>query len=184
MNAAPGIHPLLARRWSAKQFDPSRAIPVDQLHRLLEAARWAPSSRNSQPWRFLVARRHERAFTRLLATLSASNRSWAQHAAALILVAAQTVDHQGLRWRFAAYDVGGAVAQLTVQAQAEGLAVCQMGGFDATAVAAEFSLGPDLEPLVVLAAGPAAVTQSPARLRKPLDELLLPAEREDHLLSA
>lgn len=184
MSAAPGIHPLLAGRWSAKRFDPSRSIPVEQLTRLLEAARWAPSSGNSQPWRFLVARRHEPAYARLLATLSPSNRAWAQHAAALVLVAAETVDPQGGRRRFAAYDVGGAVANLTVQAQAEGLAVCQMGGFDATAAAGEFSLDPQLEPLVVLAVGVSAVTQRPTRLRKPLEELVLPAPQEDHLLSA
>ncbi|MDQ4133424.1 MAG: nitroreductase family protein [Actinomycetota bacterium] len=180
----PVVHPLLAGRWSAKEYDPSRSVTADQLTRLLEAARWAPSSGNSQPWRFVVAGRHEPVFARLLATLSPSNRAWAQHAAALILVAAETLDQQGRRRRFAAYDVGRAVAQLTVQAQAEGLGVCQMGGFDASAAATEFSLDPGLEPLVVLAVGPAAVTQIPARLRKPLEDLLLPTPREDNLLSA
>jgi nitroreductase len=100
---------------------------------LLEAARWAPSANNNQPWRFLVGHRGDDVFGSLLAVLAPGNRSWAHAASALILVAAQTVDGTGRPRPWALFDTGQAVAALSVQAEADGLSVHQMGGFDADA---------------------------------------------------
>ena len=182
------LHPLLAERWSPRGFDRTHHVDDDQLTTLLEAARWAPSANNSQPWRFLVTRRHDDDFARLADILAAGNRSWAGHASALVLVAAETVDETGHPRPWALYDAGQAVAALSLQAQAEGLSVHQMGGFDADAARSEFDLETAVTPLVVLAVGrrdtdaelpePLATRERAPRSRAPLDALLLNAPED------
>ncbi|MFY1694718.1 MULTISPECIES: nitroreductase family protein [unclassified Solwaraspora] len=150
---AEPLHPLLAQRWSPRAFDPDHQLTDQQVTALLEAARWAPSAGNSQPWRFAVARRGSAAHTRVLDTLDPGNQLWAPAAAALIVVAAQTVTADGTSRPWAAYDTGQAVAHLSVQAQHEGLAVHQMGGFDRDRLAALLDHDPTVTPLAVVAVG-------------------------------
>ncbi len=179
------VHPLLAERWSPRAFDRAHEIGDAALSALLEAARWAPSAGNSQPWRFLVTRRGEPAHDRLYAALAPGNQAWAGAASALILVAARTAGDDGRPQPWALYDTGQAVAALVTQAQADGLSVHQMGGFDTGAVRAELSLGENLTPVVVLAVGrhdseaglpePLAAREAAPRTRHPLGDLLLPA---------
>ena len=179
------VHPLLAERWSPRGFDRAHEIGDEALAALLEAARWAPSAQNSQPWRFLVTRRGEPAHDRLYAALAPGNQAWAGAASALILVAARTAGDDGRPQPWALYDTGQAVAALVTQAQADGLSVHQMGGFDTGAVRAGFGLGEDLTPVVVLAVGrhdseaglpePLAAREAAPRTRHPLGDLLLPA---------
>jgi nitroreductase len=179
------VHPLLAERWSPRGFDQAHEIGDDALAALLEAARWAPSAQNSQPWRFLVTRRGESAHDRLFAALAPGNQAWAGAASALILVAARTAGDDGRPQPWALYDTGQAVAALVTQAQADGLSVHQMGGFGTGAVRAEFGLGEDLTPVVVLAIGrhdseaglpePLAAREAAPRTRQPVGDLLLPA---------
>jgi nitroreductase len=188
------VHPLLAQRWSPRGFDRAHELGDQALTAMLEAARWAPSSKNSQPWRFLVTRRGEEAHGRLFAALASGNQAWAGAASALVLVAARTVGDDGRPHRWALYDTGQAVAALVIQAQADGLAVCQVGGFDTAAVRAEFGLGDDLTPVVILAVGRRdaeadlpehlAVRENAPRTRRPLSDLLLPACSEPELLVA
>ncbi len=183
------VHPLLAERWSPRGFDRAHEIGDEALAALLEAARWAPSAQNSQPWRFLVTRRGEPAHDRLFAALAPGNQAWAGAASALILVAARTAGDDGRPQPWALYDTGQAVAALVTQAQADGLAVHQMGGFDTDAVRAGFGLGEDLTPVVVLAVGrhdseaglpkPLAAREAAPRTRHPLGDLLLPAPAAD-----
>jgi nitroreductase len=178
------LHPLIARRWSPRGFDASHTVDDDTLTALLEAARWAPSAGNSQPWRFLPTRRGEPTFELLTASLAAGNRVWAPTASILLLVATETVDDTGRSRPWALYDTGQAAAALVVQAEHLGLAVHQMGGFDAAAVTTEFALPPQVQPVTVLAIGhhdPAAVLPEPLaarerapRIRLPIDALLLP----------
>jgi nitroreductase len=180
--AVPALHELLARRRSTRGFATDRPVGEATLRALLEAARWAPSANNSQPWRFGVARRGEPAFAALAEALAPGNRSWAQHAGALVL-ATQTTDETGRHRAWAVYDAGQAAAHLTVQAEAEGLSVHQMGGLDRAAAAAVFGLAGDVEPLVVLAVGwhdpdadppePFASREQAPRVRLPLGRLLL-----------
>ena len=159
------VHPLLAQRWSPRGLDADHELDQSSVLALLEAARWAPSANNSQPGRFLVAHRGEEAFTRLLRILTPGNRSWAHAASALVLVAAKTVDDTGRSRPWALFDTGQAVAALSVQAEADGLSIHQMGGFDANAARHEFDLEEALTPLVVLAVG----RRDPdAELREPL----------------
>ena len=188
-STAVSVHPLLAERWSPRGFDGAHEIGGEALTARLEAARWAPSAQNSQPWRFLVTRRGEPAHDRLYAALAPGNQAWAGAASALILVAARTADDDGRPQPWALYDTGQAVAALVTQAQADGLAVHQMGGFDTDAVRTGFGLGEDLTPVVILAVGrhdseaglpePLAAREAAPRTRHPLGDLLLPAPVAD-----
>jgi nitroreductase len=192
MSTAPGpraaqttvpLTPLLAERWSPRSFDDAHRLAPDELTALLEAARWAPSAGNSQPTRFLVAHRGDDAHAGLVELLAPGNRAWAPAASALVLVLAEESDAQGRPRPWASYDAGLAVAQLTVQAQALGLGVHQMGGFDRAGAAGRLDLPAGLRPLVVLAVGrPADAARLPAELaareqapreRRPLGELLV-----------
>lgn len=179
------VHPLLAERWSPRGFDREHELGDQALTALLEAARWAPSANNSQPWRFLVTRRGEDAHARLFAALAPGNQAWAGTAGALVLIAARTATDDGKPQPWALYDTGQAVAALVTQAQADGLSVHQMGGFDTAAVRAEFGLDATLTPVVVLAIGrrdgaaelpeALAAREAAPRARHPLSDLLLPA---------
>jgi nitroreductase len=193
-STAVPVHPLLAERWSPRGFDRAHELDDAAVTALLEAARWAPSAQNSQPWRFLVTRRGEEDHRRLFAALSPGNKTWAGTASALVLVAARTVGDDGARQRFALYDTGQAVAALVTQAQADGLAVHQMGGFDVAAARAEFGLDDTLTPVVILAVGrrdaaadlpePLAAREIAPRARRPISDLLLPTGTEPELAAA
>ena len=178
------LHPVLAERWSPRAFDPQHQLSDTQVTALLEAARWAPSASNTQPWRFAVTRRGSAGHAAILEALAPGNRVWAHAASALVVAAAQTTGPDGADRPWAEYDTGQAVAHLSIQAQAEGLSVHQLGGFDAAAASELLALPDGVAPLVVLAVGrhdPAAelpealaVREQAARQRTPLAELLLP----------
>lgn len=175
------LHPLLAGRWSPRGFDATYDLTETELTTLLEAARWAPSAANSQPWRFLVGRRGDATFDAIVELLAAGNQPWAPRASVLIVAVADTTESPMAPW--AEYDTGQAMAHLSVQAEALNLAVHQMGGFNAAGVAARFGLAPELKPISVAAVGrldPAADLPEPylereraPRERRPLSELLL-----------
>src|SRR5580704_15117262 len=120
------LDPLLAHRWSPRGFDTQHVLSDADLHTLLEAARWAPSSGNSQPWRFVVSRRGDETHPRLVKHLGPGNQLWAPTASMLMLAAALTVRDDGKVLAHAWYDTGQAVAHLTVEAASLGLAVHQM----------------------------------------------------------
>lgn len=178
------LHPLLDRRWSTRAFDPGHELTRAQLDTLLEAARWAPSASNSQPWRFAVGLRGTAEHATVLDTLAGGNRVWAHAASALIVVAVRATGDDGGPLPWAQYDAGQAAAHLTVQAEHEGLAVHQMGGFDAARLAA--ALGGDVVPLVVVAVGrhspqarlpePFAERETAPRERLPVSSLLVPVQ--------
>jgi nitroreductase len=180
------LHPLLAERWSPRGFDTEHALHPEQLAALLEAARWAPSASNTQPWRFAVAFRGSPEFAAVHDALAPGNQAWAHAASALVVVAAETVGPDGAARPWAGYDTGQAVAHLSVQAQHEGLAVHQMGGFDRDRLAGLLGLPEQVTPLVVLAIGrrddgaalaePFASRESAGRERLPVEALLLPLE--------
>jgi uncharacterized protein (DUF924 family)/nitroreductase len=149
------IEPTLRDRKSSRAFAP-RSVTATDLRALFEAARWAPSSFNEQPWRFVVARRAEEpaAFERLLGTLSEKNQRWAGAAPLLVTTLARrafTPDDRPNR--HALHDLGAATAQLTVEATARGLGVHPMAGFDAARVREVLSVPDDFEVVAVLAVG-------------------------------
>jgi nitroreductase len=144
---------VLAERWSTRIFDASAPIDEAALASALEAARWSPSANNTQPWRFIVARRGSEAFASIYAALRDFNKAWAGDASVLLVAVAQTKGDDGSTMHFGQYDTGQAVAHFTVQAHAGGLSTHQMGGFDRDAVKAAFDLSDSLAPLTVIAVG-------------------------------
>jgi nitroreductase len=143
----------LAERWSPRSFDAEHAFPEGALRSVFEAARWAPSANNTQPWRFIVARRGSESYARIERALLGFNREWAVSAAALIVNIAEVIDPEGKPRKWAEYDLGQAVAHLTVQAHADGYYTHQMGGFDREAISAAFDLDERLLPVSITAIG-------------------------------
>ena len=123
---------------------------------LLEAARWAASCFNDQPWRFVVCDKatDEVAWQQAFGTLVEKNRQWAKNAPLLILsVAMEHFNHNGKPNRWAMYDTGAASASLCLQATALGLIVHQMGGFDAEKAREVFQLPANCQPMAMMAVG-------------------------------
>ena len=148
------IADIIARRWSPRGYDPSRPVAHDDLMSLLEAARWAPSSANEQPWRYLVFdHSNPEALTRAHECLSPGN-AWAKAAPVLMLsVAKLTFTRNGKPNRHAAHDVGAASVSMALQAVALGLWVHQMGGYDVAKARASFDIPDDHEPMAMIAVG-------------------------------
>lgn len=176
------IHELLADRWSPRGFDPSAELPDEDLRAIFEAVRWTPSANNTQPWKFIVARRGTDGFDRIVDGLMGFNQDWAPAASALvILLTERERDGKPLRW--AEYDLGQAAAHLTFQAEALGYRVHQLGGIRADALRTSFEVPESLEIVSGLVLGrhasgeevPEGIRARDAaqRERKPYDELFL-----------
>jgi nitroreductase len=177
------LHPLISRRKSTRAFS-DKPVEPEKLHSLFEAARWAPSSSNMQPWRFIVATKEgPENYERLLSILAETNRVWAAKAPVLILSVAKLTYETGEKPnRFALHDVGLATANLTVQATSLGLAVHQMGGFNGDKARTVLNIPKDFEPVAVIALGYQDTTDSlpeyllerelAPRVRKDLSELV------------
>jgi nitroreductase len=146
------LHPLVAGRWSPRAYDPTEVSP-EAAAALLEAARWAPSAMNHQPWRFFIGHRGDATYKALFDALVEGNQVWASNAPMLILAMAQTTHDDGSPRAIAPYELGLAVGALTIQAHAEGLFVHQMGGYDAEKARVELDIPDDFTPYVVLAVG-------------------------------
>lgn len=150
-------HPILdlfARRWSPRAFA-TDSVPDGDLKVVLEAARWAPSAFNEQPWRLMIARREEGAdFDRLLGCLTPGNQVWAGRAPVLGLgFARKTYTYNGKTNRHAWHDLGLASAQLIAQAMALDLYVHLMAGIDGRRIREVFRVPADFEPVTGIAIG-------------------------------
>ena len=128
--SAEGVLPVILERWSPRAFADRDVSPAD-LKTIFEAARWAPSSYNEQPWRFFVGHRGSETYQKILDALVPFNQAWAQTAPVLILGAAKTrFSHNDSPNNYAAHDLGAASGFITLQAAAMGIATHQMAGFD------------------------------------------------------
>lgn len=184
-DTAHEILDVIRHRWSPRAFD-STDVTDDELRRLFEAARWAPSSANEQPWRFVTANatRTPAAYSALLASLTPKNQAWAKRAPVLVLVAVRlTFEKFGTANSMAWYDAGQAVGFLSLQATADGLAIRQMQGFDVELARAACEVPSLFEPTVVMAVGrigdPEGLevdshrdAERQPRQRRPLDEIV------------
>jgi nitroreductase len=162
------IHELLARRWSPRAFD-ERLVEADILRTLFEAARWAPSSNNEQPWRFIVATKdHETEWNRLFDCLAEGNQKWAIRAPVLILsVASMNFEGDGKPNRHAFHDTGLATENLVLQATARGLVAHQMAGFNVEKARIDLRIPTGCEPVAMIAVGyPGDPAVLPERLRE------------------
>jgi nitroreductase len=133
-SADPRVEPLFLERWSPRAFDAS-VLPDEDLMVIFDAARWAPSAYNLQPWRFLYAKREDADFARLLDLLVPFNRSWAENASVIILVASDTLvpgpEDQAPRTSHShSFDAGAAWAVLALQARRMGYDTHGMTGVD------------------------------------------------------
>ncbi len=173
------ILPAIADRWSPVAYA-ARPVEPEKLKRIFEAARWAPSSSNEQPWSFVIATSSEPAeFERLAACLYEGN-AWAKKAPVLALSVARMVS-AGTNQpnRHALHDVGLAMGNLLAQATVEGLLVHQMAGFDVSTASRNANLPPDHEPVALMTIGyhgeptPAQLErEQKARSRKPIDQFV------------
>ena len=179
------VDDLIRNRWSPRAFS-DKPVPSEILRSLFEAARWAPSSNNEQPWAFLVATNDgDRDFhAKMLSTLVEFNQAWAKHAPVLaIAVSEMDFARTGKPNRNAFYDTGAAVANLSVEATARGLFVHQMAGFDPHKAIALFHIPKGWEPIAAFVIGypgdPQSLSESlrerevAARTRKPLSEFVM-----------
>jgi nitroreductase len=148
------VHDLIKERRSPLVYS-ERSVGREELRSLLEAARWAASSYNQQPWHFIVATKEDpREYERLLGCIVPANALWAGNAPVLMLsVAKLTYDSNGAPNRHALYDVGQATANLAIQATALGLALHQMGGFDMERAREVFQIPEGYEPVAAIAVG-------------------------------
>jgi nitroreductase len=177
------VHNLIRDRWSPRAFADKPVEPA-VLASLFEAARWAPSSNNEQPWAYLVATTDDAEnFGKAVGVLVEFNVSWAKQAPVLVIAVARRNFQNGKLNRNAFYDTGAASALLSVEATARGLAVHQMAGFDHAKAKHVFEIPEDCEPIAAIAIGypgdPESLNQKlrdrevAPRTRKPLTEFVM-----------
>jgi nitroreductase len=180
--AETGVADIILKRWSPRSFA-DKPVSSEDLTRIFTAAAWAASSYNEQPWRFLVGRKGDETYAKILDTLIGFNQSWASSAPVLILtVAKKTFAHNGQPNAYALHDTGAASANLTLQATALGLHTHGMAGLDKDKARASFSIPEDFEIGAVWALGylgdPTALPEQmqqmelAPRSRKPLPEFV------------
>ncbi|HXX45862.1 MAG TPA: nitroreductase family protein [Candidatus Acidoferrales bacterium] len=152
--SAVPVHDVISHRWSPRAFEP-RAIPPRELKCLFEAARWAASSYNAQPWYYIVATKDEpENFQKVLSTFVEFNQGWAKNASAVALsVAAHKMPHDGSQNRHAFHDVGAASATLALEATSHGFQVHQMAGILPDKAREVFGIPPDFEAVAGFAIG-------------------------------
>ncbi len=161
------LTPPIAHRWSPRAFL-DKPVTQKTLHTILEAARWAASCNNEQPWRYIVARRENPGqFKQLLSVLVEKNQRWARGAPVLMLSAAKrTFAHSGKPNRFFLHDLGAASATLAIQAASMGVQVHQMAGLEIEKAREVFKIPEDFEPGAALALGyPAPAGDAPEEFR-------------------
>lgn len=145
---------IIKNRWSPRSFS-SRPVEKDVLFSLLEAARWAPSAYNEQPWNFIVTQKgDDHLYPLIFNTLVPFNKQWAAYAPVLIVcVASKFFSHNGKPNAYAQYDCGQAVAYLSLQAMSHHIFVHQMGGFDKEALRNNLKVPDSKEVISVMALG-------------------------------
>jgi nitroreductase len=182
------IHDLLRQRWSPRAFD-DRPIELEKLRSLLEAARWAPSLDNGQPWRFLVATKEDKTeYDRLFNCLVVGNQKSAYRAPVLMLSVAQLQFEDGSPNSHALHDTGMAAENLVLQGTALGLVAHQMAGFRIDQARADCQIPDGYEPVAMIAVGYPGdpllqsdrlrAQEAQPRVRKPLTELVYSATWE------
>jgi nitroreductase len=142
---APGVEDLILRRWSPRAFS-DKEVSAANLKAVFDAARWAASSNNEQPWRFLVGRKGDPVYQKIFNSLVEFNQKWAAQAPVLIVsVAKKTFAKNGSPNAYNLHDTGAATATLALQATASGMHAHHMAGFDRDQIRASFAIPTDYE---------------------------------------
>ena len=175
------IAEIISRRWSPRAFDPTKPVEPRKLMSVFEAARWAPSSGNGQPWSFIVGYNFNKSYQDILSTLNDSNQTWAKNAPVLLITVAKAIRSDRPN-RFAFHDVGLATENLFLQACELGLSCHFMGGFSPDKVRDIFGIPDDHEAVAAGAIGymgnidslpdDLKEQEAAARQRKPIDEFV------------
>lgn len=176
------IHDFLKERWSPRAFS-SQPVEIDKLLSLFEAARWSPSGGNSQPWSFVIATQdNAEAHQKLISTMTGRNPLWANNVPVLVLAITKLNPEKPAAHRYAYYDLGQAVAHLSIQATVLGLRVHQMAGFDWEQAHQLFDVPEGYQAVTVIAIGYAGTVEdlpeelrageSAPRIRKPMAEFV------------
>ena len=176
------IHDLIAQRWSPRAYS-DQAVEPAKLRAILEAARWAQSSGNGQPWAFFISTQNEPdTYAKMVSCLMDGNVSWASHAPVLGMVVTALVRSNGKPNRHGFYDAGLAMQNLALQATAEGLRLRQMGGFRPETARSTFAIPDTHEAVAMFALGysgdPAGLAENhreqelAPRVRRPLTEFV------------
>jgi len=181
-NTQHPVHTLIKERWSARAFS-DKNISDELLNQFVEAASWAASSMNEQPWMYYAAHRGTEAFNQMVEVLMPGNQAWAKDAAVLMISLAKKNFTNGHPNRHYMHDVGAANQNLMLEATANGVLGHLMGGFDVVKTKEVFAIEEDLEPVVIIALGyPGSAEQLPApfnerevapRMRKELSAILV-----------
>lgn len=178
------VHDLIKNRWSPRAFS-DKPVSPEVLRSLFEAARWAPSSNNEQPWAYIVATKdYPENFEKSLGALVEFNANWAKHAPVLaIAVAELAFAKNNAPNRNAQYDTGAASMQLSIEATARGLVVHQMAGFDPETAKENYDIPQGWEPIAAMAIGypgdasslpePYQSRENAPRSRKPIREFVM-----------
>ncbi|MBK7028683.1 MAG: nitroreductase family protein [Bacteroidales bacterium] len=146
------LNDLLYKRWSPRAFSDA-PVETEKLQRIFEAARWAPSASNIQPWYFLVGFKGDAVYSGIFETLVEFNQLWVKTAPVLCLAICRVNNPKGTENKTRAYDLGQSVAHLSIQATEEGLYVHQMAGFDADKAAELLNISSDFEVRVAFTIG-------------------------------
>jgi nitroreductase len=174
---------IIRDRWSARSFS-EKEISPETINTLIEAASWAFSGNNEQPWRYAVAYKGTPLFEKFFSLLSTGNQLWCQNAGALVLsLGKKTFSANGSLNTAMMHDVGAANMLLTLQANSHGIYTHVLGGYDAAKTADLFDLGDDLVPVYMIALGyladpekleePFRTREITPRSRKDLNEILV-----------
>lgn len=173
------INPLFLERWSPRSYDPA-PMPAQDLNTILEAARWAPSAYNIQPWRFLYAHRDDIHWEKYVSLLDPFNAGWAKHASALVFILSDTLTpadtgRPAKKARNHSFDAGAAWAQLALQATSLGYQAHAMAGIHYDKIHAALTVPEHFRVEIAVAIGKQA---EPSHLPENLQEREYPSHRK------
>lgn len=182
------VMPEIQKRWSPRALDPNRPVPEEEMMAILEAARFAPSCFNEQPWEFIVGNGGPDR-DKIFRALTEKNQAWAHLAPALLVILAKsTFAHKGKDNRWHQFDTGTAWGYLTLEAQRRGLQTHGMAGFKRDELREAFAIPDDYSIIAVVAVGyygkkedliPSDQEREAPAPRKPLEELIFNRKREE-----
>ena len=177
------VNEIIATRRSPRSFDEGAVISNEDLIGILEAARWAPSAFNGQPWRFFTGLRGDSVFSEIMSSLVEFNQLWAKNASALVLVASTVKTADGTDHAEYLFDCGLAVGQMVHELHDRGLITHQMAGYSKELARTALGISDDLVPVVVIAVGKQDVAEKlpealaarevAPRERLPLEKLVI-----------
>lgn len=171
----------MKERWSPRAFDPNRPVAEEDLLGVMEAARYAPSCFNEQPWQFLVTRKGTENHQKLVGVLAENNQEWAARAPVLMLVLSRkhfSRNEKDNRWHL--FDAGTSWGYLSLEAQRRGLQTHAMGGFSVSRARETFGIGEEMAVIAAVAMGyygnkadlsPEQQQKEKPGLRKPVNEM-------------